>query len=245
MTRTRLGALLLAATTILWMAAATPALADHRDGHGQSTSDDDRDTAAGKNGQPDPEPVEDNETASRGKGDCTNADAGKNGGDYESSCDGTVGRNGGDGNGKCAGCDGRADNKNPPGQSKNDNNNGYECDNNGGVAKGNPAHSRCKAPPAPPKPPTETCPDGSPMPSSGVCGSVIDRPSVPRERVLGLRFPGVRRVPAQVRGSRVRPGVLPFTGAGAAMGGYALLGLGLMAAGGLIVRPRRRGKNQG
>lgn len=38
---------------------------------------------------------------------------------------------------------GNADGKNPPGQSKNDKNNGYECDGNNGVGKGNPAHSAC------------------------------------------------------------------------------------------------------
>lgn len=38
---------------------------------------------------------------------------------------------------------GNADDKNPPGQSKNDKNNGYECDKNNGVGKGNPAHSAC------------------------------------------------------------------------------------------------------
>ncbi len=243
MTRTKVGALLLALTTIMWLGAATPALADHRPGHGDAAGggqmDDDKGgSAAGKNGDPDPEPTEDTETASKGKADCTNAEAGKQGGDYESTCDGTVGRQGGDGNGKCAGCDGRADNKNPKGQYKNDRNNGYECDNNGGVAKGNPAHSRCKKPPVV----QETCPDGRPMPPNGVCKEPIDKPGLPEEpeRVLGLRFQGVPPVPARVQPSRQRPAVLPFTGTGAALSGFALLGLGLIAAGGLIIRPRRK-----
>jgi len=40
---------------------------------------------------------------------------------------------------------GNADGKNPPGQSHKpeDKNNGYECDGNNGVGKGNPAHSAC------------------------------------------------------------------------------------------------------
>ena len=256
MTRTRIGALLLALTTILWLTAATPALAHHRDGHdkgsagsGQTTTDDgDRDTSAGKNGQPDPEPTEDTEQASRGNTSCEN-NAGKgSGGEYDSTCDGTVGRQGGGGNGKCAGCDGRADNKDPKGQSRNDRNNGYECDNNGGIAKGNPAHSRCKAPPAPEEP-GETCPDGRPMPPSGKCNKPgnppnpidVPAPELP-ERVLGLKFRGVPRVPAQVRGQRQRPGVLPFTGAGDTTTGYVLIGLGLMASGGLMIRPRRKVK---
>jgi hypothetical protein len=36
-----------------------------------------------------------------------------------------------------------ADKKNPPGQSAGDGNNGYECDGNNGIAKGNPAHTAC------------------------------------------------------------------------------------------------------
>lgn len=47
--------------------------------------------------------------------------------------------------GKEAGSVGKADNKYPPGQAPggSDNNNGYECDGNGGVGQGNPAHSTC------------------------------------------------------------------------------------------------------
>lgn len=46
-----------------------------------------------------------------------------------------------------AGSVGRADNKNPKGQGPNGNdaNNGYECDGNNGVGKGNPAHSGCES----------------------------------------------------------------------------------------------------
>ena len=49
-------------------------------------------------------------------------------------------------NGKpCAGCVGNADSKNPPGQlpGPQDNNKGYECDQNNGIGKTNPAHSGC------------------------------------------------------------------------------------------------------
>jgi hypothetical protein len=71
-------------------------------------------------------------------------------GAYCSTSDGSPSLNGngnGDAGGKpCAGCVGNADNKNPPGQFKDgdDPNNGYECDGNNGIAKGNPAHSACK-----------------------------------------------------------------------------------------------------
>jgi hypothetical protein len=73
-------------------------------------------------------------------------------GTYCSTRDGSPSMNGnGNGNatGKpCAGCVGKADNKNPPGQEKQDPagtfpNNGYECDNNNGVGKTNPAHTGC------------------------------------------------------------------------------------------------------
>ncbi len=58
----------------------------------------------------------------------------------------------GNGNGNAtgrpaAGEVGNADDKNPPGQSagpESDGNSGYECDNNNGVGKGNPAHSGCE-----------------------------------------------------------------------------------------------------
>jgi hypothetical protein len=70
-------------------------------------------------------------------------------GSYCSTSDGTPsmnGNGGGNGNQPCAGCVGNADDKNPPGQYKDgsDHNNGYECDGNNGVGKGNPAHSGCK-----------------------------------------------------------------------------------------------------
>ena len=42
-----------------------------------------------------------------------------------------------------SGTRGQADDKNPLGQSANDNNKGYECDDNGGVGQTNPAHTGC------------------------------------------------------------------------------------------------------
>ena len=80
---------------------------------------------------------------------------------YCSTRDGSPSENGnGDGNanGKpCAGCVGKADNKNPPGQEKQDPagtfpNNGYECDNNNGIGKTNPAHTGCASPSPSPSP---------------------------------------------------------------------------------------------
>lgn len=80
-------------------------------------------------------------------------DAGANGqcpdGPYCSTRDGSPSENGnGDGEAKgkpCAGCVGKADNKNPRGQMPDgsDANKGYECDDNNGVGKSNPAHTGC------------------------------------------------------------------------------------------------------
>jgi hypothetical protein len=74
-------------------------------------------------------------------------------GAYCSTTDGTPsgnGNGGGNGNQPCAGCVGNADNENPGGQHHDgsDSNNGYECDGNNGIAKGNPAHSVCHDPAA-------------------------------------------------------------------------------------------------
>lgn len=77
-------------------------------------------------------------------------------GDFDSTRDGALTAHGNGGNGMVAAIKGRADNKNPPGQSANDHNRGYECDDNRGVGKGNPAHSGCVTPPPPP--PAPQCP---------------------------------------------------------------------------------------
>jgi len=59
------------------------------------------------------------------------------------------GNGGGNATGRpAAGTVGNADAKNPPGQFQDgdDSNNGYECDGNSGIAKGNPAHTTCEIP---------------------------------------------------------------------------------------------------
>jgi hypothetical protein len=102
------------------------------------------------NGDPSqPQPLSNADTNSGGaNGQCPD-------GTYCSTRDGSPSQNGvGDGqaNGKpCAGCVGSADNKNPPGQEKQDPlgtfpNNGYECDNNQGIGQSNPAHTGCVSP---------------------------------------------------------------------------------------------------
>lgn len=72
------------------------------------------------------------------------------------------GNGGGGANGRPeAGAVGQADDKNPPGQNPNaddDGNNGYECDGNNGIAKTNPAHTGC--------------PTGSSNPNPGAFASI-------------------------------------------------------------------------
>ncbi|MCU1590291.1 MAG: Conserved putative secreted protein [Frankiales bacterium] len=79
---------------------------------------------------------------------------------YRSTRDGSPsmnGNGGGNAGGKpCAGCVGKADNKNPKGQAPggSDHNNGYECDGNNGIGKGNPAHTGCTTGGTTPPPPS-------------------------------------------------------------------------------------------
>ena len=111
---------------------------------------------AGTSGDPtQPQPISGADDNSGGaNGQCPD-------GVYCSTRDGSPSGNGND-NGSavgkpCAGCVGKADNKNPPGQMPNaedDGNNGYECDTNNGIGKGkdgksagNPAHTGCESPP--------------------------------------------------------------------------------------------------
>jgi hypothetical protein len=77
----------------------------------------------------------------------------------------------------CAGCVGKADYKNPPGQlpDGSDHNKGYECDENQGVGKMNPAHSGCApgaapsqiSPPTPAVTPPAAAPPESPPRKAG------------------------------------------------------------------------------
>jgi hypothetical protein len=91
---------------------------------------------------PDPPPQQ-SPPATTGPTDCPGYSQ-ETGGSYDhDNCDGSQGLNGNGGNGKCAGCTGKADDKSPGGQYSGDHNNGYECDHNKGVGKGNPAHSKC------------------------------------------------------------------------------------------------------
>jgi hypothetical protein len=94
-------------------------------------------------------------------------------GDY---CPTTPGAPSGNGNGSsndpAQGTVGNADDKNPPGQFKNggDPNAGFECDQNNGIAQGNPAHTGCAPTPPPTVPPTPQ-PDCTPSAANNFCGT--------------------------------------------------------------------------
>jgi len=101
----------------------------------------------------------------------------------------------GDGNGErvgipCTGCVGQADDKNPQGQmpDASDSNNGYECDGNNGIAKGNPAHTTCSSSLTQDNPPQDN------PPTTDVLGSGGTRPPT---QVLGVQLskePGATEV---------------------------------------------------
>lgn len=189
----------------------------------------------------------------------TTAAHGANGdcGQYCSTSDGSPSKNGnggGDATGRpCAGCVGNADDKNPPGQYPNgsDHNNGYECDGNSGIGRGNPAHSGCTTAPAPVVTPEKPAPV-TVVPPAPVTPEVPAVPAAPAE-VLGTRFerPGMAPVveaapaPAQVLGVRVERPVragssLPMTGGETVellLGGLVLLVGGTAAT---ITGSRRR-----
>jgi hypothetical protein len=106
------------------------------------------------------------------------ANNGGNCGAYCSTRDGSASQNG-NGKGKatgkpCAGCVGKADNKNPKGQRPNghDHNNGYECDGNHGIGKGNPAHTACT-------PTTPPCVDTPGHPCTPPCVDTPGHPCTP------------------------------------------------------------------
>ncbi|HYI46392.1 MAG TPA: hypothetical protein VE174_13125 [Actinomycetota bacterium] len=185
-------------------------------------------------------------------------------GPYDSTCDEDVpAMNGGKVHkNHCAGCVGNADNKNPPGQYPGDHNNGYECDGNNGVGKGNPAHSGCvtvpSVPPPPPNPPSKPRDrdrdrDSDRNPSR----PDFNRPrSIPDVNQPPVALPGnppqqpdvvLGRPPAANPAPPVgQPGVLPVTGPRDAsifmFIGVLLIGVGALAvsADSMIARVKQR-----
>ena len=281
--------LALLATIALLALMAPPALAHHRAEHdGGNTSTEDStteeevtDERAGKGSarttdegstedsstqrttsqrepEPDPSP---SQAPEKTTGPSCQPYSDQEGGTYDHDyCDNSQGMHGSGGNGKCAGCTGKADDKSPGGQARNDRNNGYECDNNGGVGKGNPAHARCPVNP-PTNPPgggstTNLCPPGTsreglaPLPNGSceekvrgridlVCPAGTDR--------AGKRMDDLEKCDDNVLGGRITnpvtpplgnvtrqepAGVLPQTG-GSGLTAFVILGMVMMLLGGL------------
>lgn len=130
-----------------------------------------------------------------------------------------VGKPSGNGNGNgnaigkpCAGCVGNADTKNPPGQlpGPQDGNKGYECDQNNGIGKTNPAHSGCA-----PAPPTTTT---TVPPTTTTTVPPTTTTTVPSTTTT---------VPVVTTTTTKPGGSLPHTGAES----MPLIGMGLSAAG--------------
>jgi hypothetical protein len=179
-TRRRRTAALLPAVLVGWlMLGSASALATQSNSHAKghttktqsstaSSNSDHSQGNAGTSGDPNsPQPQSKADQNSGGaNGQCP-------GGTYCSTRDGSPslnGNGGGQAKGKpCAGCVGKADNKNPPGQEKNDPmgtfpNNGYECDHNNGIGKSNPAHTGCQSSSTPPPCDSTTEDCGTPPP---------------------------------------------------------------------------------
>jgi LPXTG-motif cell wall-anchored protein len=158
-----------------------------------------------------------------------------------------------------AGTVGKADNKNPQGQEPgpSDRNNGYECDGNQGIAKGNPAHTGCTDGEPAEMPVEVVCPEDATMNAAGECvvpaeedgscpeeatmndaGECIVPPIEVVDEVAGVELEATDVVAASEAEMTPASGLLPATGAG----DYAwvlLAGLGLLGAGGVLLARRR------
>ena len=166
---------------------------------------------------------------------------------YCSTRDGSPSENG-NGGGKatgkpCAGCVGRADNKRPEGQlptAATDGNRGYECDDNKGIGKGNPAHTSCRTTTRPETPPPVTPPVTTTAPPLVTPAGVAKAPAlVPASNeVLGKEDVSPEEVAEnealqqqrdKVVATRKGARELAFTGLGLAW--MALLGAGFLGLG--------------
>lgn len=124
----------------------------------------------------------------------------------------------------CTGCVGQADDKNPPGQMPNadeDGNNGYECDDNQGIGKTNPAHTGCSEQTTTQTPPTNVEGTTTNRPPAAVLGESGEKPKP--TAVLGEQI--TRPQPTKVLGvqmARTGMEVIPL-----ALFALAMLGMGL------------------
>ncbi len=128
----------------------------------------------------------------------------------------------------CTGCLGQADDKNPKGQMPNasDRNNGYECDGNKGIAKGNPAHTTCSPPLTQDNPPKDNPPKDNP-PKDNPPKDNPPTSNPPTTQVLGSGTPR----PTQVLGVQLskEPGAAQVLGVAMARTGLPVISVALIA----------------
>ena len=192
--------------------------------------------------EPDPEPVK-TVKATKGPTECPDYDQRDAGAYDHDNCDGTIGLHGNGGNGKCAGCTGKADDKAPGGQYPGDHNNGYECDHNSGVGKGNPAHSKC-AVESPSRPSRPSRRDSNPsrpdfnrprsVPDVNQPPVVLPAAPIPAPPVTVLGKPPVAAPAPPPAPPAELPGVLPVTGS-KDVSIFMFIGVLLIGAGSLFV----------
>ena len=211
-----------------------------------------------------PQPISNADSNDGGaNGQCTEGES-ESEGPYCSTRDGSASENGnggGEASGKpCAGCVGKADNKNPQGQKPNadeDGNNGYECDDNNGIGKGNPAHTACTDDGTTPadepgnsdetgKPDEPGNPDqpGNPDEPDVVAGA-DSPPAVAGVEIAGVELeaqPNAEQTTtvAAAQAARTAPMALPQTGAPDSLLMLLLAGLGMTGIGGMTLLYRRR-----
>ena len=154
------------------------------------------------------------------------------------------GSDNGDANGKpCAGCVGNADSKNPPGQQPgpNDDNNGYECDGNSGIAQGNPAHSFCRPATTSSSTTSTTITTSTTVPvtttSTSTSTTSTTSTTVP-VTVTTTSTSTSTTIPTEVLGISVSRGKLPITGGDISL--IAGVGSGLALVGTALTRLSRR-----
>lgn len=140
---------------------------------------------------------------------------------------------------------GKADNKNPPGQVDNTRDNGYECDGNKGIAKGNPAHTTCVTTTGggggggggggftPPGPPPVT------PPSIGGVDTVVPPEVTPPVKGVELYRPPAQAPEAAPAQALPGAAVLPATGAAPATTALSALAFGMLALGSGVLLYRR------
>lgn len=208
-----------------------------------------------------PQPISNADSNDGGaNGQCTDDDTegGAEGdGRYCSTRDGSDSENGngdGEATGKpCAGCVGKADNKNPQGQNPNadeDGNNGYECDDNNGIGKGNPAHTACTDEETTTSDePGESDETGTPDETgkadetdvvTGPDSATVGAPVVAGVELEAQPNTGQTATAAAAQAARTAPMVLPQTGAPDSLLMLLLAGLAMTGIGGGTLLYRRR-----